>query len=350
MRPPSSLLPPVVSALLRRIHQQASSSALQFHSSWFSAEPTLKANTTAALFSDSPAAQIASFERAGYALIKRSEFQSLADIAQLETDILALLEEKQRTGFYYLMLRWFNLSGQYSVRSPDKRYSIPLPASSAVMRVLSAAIVSSRPLLSSQLGKNAPLVDLSSIISLPGSSRQRTHSDVPQSPRHRIISVFMALSSVTLKSGPTCLFAGSHTASFHRRHVGGAGDAMHRASFYSSSEEEGGEEEGQQGDAGDKEEKKRALEWSQRETAQQKLDIDVATAAAPVAALLEAGDILIYDSALFHYGGANVSLLPRALLMFSFQEGTSWGSYEEVTGFTYNCDASVKGVYSLNVL
>lgn len=336
----------VVGSLLRRIHQQAAS-ALQFHDSWFSIEPTVAANVTAALFSSTPAAQIESFERSGYALIKRSQSQSLTDIAQLEGDILGLLEEKQRTGFYYLLLRWFNLSGQYSVRSPDKRYSIPLPASSAVMRVLSSALLSARPLLSSQLGPCAPLVDLSSIISLPGSSRQRTHSDVPQSPRHRIISVFMALSSVTLASGPTCLFSGSHTASFHRRHVAGAGEAMHRASFYSSSEEE--EDKGAEGTA-DREEEKRAVELSQRETAQQTVDIDTATAAAPVAALLEAGDILIYDSALFHYGGANVSQLPRALLMFSFQEGTTWGSYQEVTGFTYNCDASVKGQYFLNVL
>ena len=65
------------------------------------------------------------------------------------------------------------------------------------------------------------------------------------------------------------------------------------------------------------------------------------------AALLDIGDILLYDAKLFHFGGANTSSDPRALLMFSFQECTPWGSIERVSGFNYRCDSSVEGKYRL---
>jgi ectoine hydroxylase-related dioxygenase (phytanoyl-CoA dioxygenase family) len=75
--------------------------------------------------------------------------------------------------------------------------------------------------------------------------------------------------------------------------------------------------------------------------------VRLAAESAPSAAVLEAGDVLLYDSSLFHFGGANLSQLPRALLMFSFQEATPWGSHEEVQGFTYHYHHSILGKLTL---
>ena len=345
----------VLPLMTRCVHTQQTAARLQhnFHKSWFCPDPQTPTSVTSALFSATNADQLRSFETHGYALIKRADAQCLVDISQVHADVMALMARKTASGWYYSLLRFFNLSGQYSVRSPDRRYSIPLPADLLLLRVLSAGLRGFKPLLSSQLGSNASLVDLSSIISFPGSHRQKTHSDVPHSTRHRIISGFMALSRVTIESGPTCLFSGTNTAAFHRRHVGEAGQAMHKSCFYSSSEESSTEEEaaamaGTGSDSGEVASIERPA--TARETAEETRDIDRAAAAAPAAALLEAGDVLIYDSCLFHYGGANVSAVPRALLMFSFQESTPWGTYEEVTGFTYNFHSSVKGKFALHAL
>ena len=57
------------------------------------------------------------------------------------------------------------------------------------------------------------------------------------------------------------------------------------------------------------------------------------------------GDILIYDTKLFHYGSANKSTEPRALLAFSFQSCTPWGSTEKINGFTYHCHPTINGKY-----
>lgn len=60
------------------------------------------------------------------------------------------------------------------------------------------------------------------------------------------------------------------------------------------------------------------------------------------------GDVLLYDSKIFHFGGANSSIIPRPLLFFSFQECTPWGFIDYVSGYTYNCHHSVKGKYAIN--
>ena len=65
--------------------------------------------------------------------------------------------------------------------------------------------------------------------------------------------------------------------------------------------------------------------------------------AIPVHALMNAGDILIFDTKLFHFGGANISKNPRALLCLAFQSFEA-GSKDIniVDGFTYHCHSSVK--------
>ena len=91
---------------------------------------------------------------------------------------------------------------------------------SKLYRTFTETMLSIQPFLLSQLPYNSPLVDLSSIITYPGSNRQKTHSDIPHdNSNNKIIAGFMALSIVNIENGPTCLYAGSHTKAFHSRHV-----------------------------------------------------------------------------------------------------------------------------------
>lgn len=69
-------------------------------------------------------------------------------------------------------------------------------------------------------------------------------------------------------------------------------------------------------------------------------------------AQLQAGDVLLFNTMIFHYGGANVSQLPRALLSFSFQRGNNGENglpttTDPIDGFTYHCHSSVKGNWTL---
>jgi hypothetical protein len=154
---------------------------LAFHDSWFSAQPQTSSSTTPALFSETVADQISSFENNGFTLIKCSAVQNLGDLKTVEAAILKLTAEKRNTGFFYRILRALNLSGEYTVRAPEKRFSIPLHLglTDSLKKVLDATVSSIRPLLNSQLSSKAALVDLASIISFPSSERQMTHSDVP---------------------------------------------------------------------------------------------------------------------------------------------------------------------------
>ena len=304
-----------IAAVLRR----ASSRARPFHDSWFALES--QSQSTRADFSGTLATQIAAFEENGFVLLKRSTAQSLESLSQLEVAVLSTEPTP-----------WW--SGNYSVRSPEKRRSFSLKMTPNLSKVLAEAVGGNvHSLLSSQLESNSPLIDVSSIVSFPGSERQRTHSDVPFGA-HKIIIGFVALSAVSLASGPTCLFAGSHTRAFHQQHVGGEGEALRRAKYYDASGE--AEEIGQ-----DEETKPHSASEAEAEA------VRLVAQSAPSAALLDAGDVLLYDSSLFHFGSANVSTLPRALLMFSFQEAPPWGTHEEVPGFTYNYDESIRNKFTL---
>lgn len=312
-------------AVLRRA--SGSNRVLPFHGSWFDLESQPQ-STNRADFSDTLSTQIAAFEKNGFVLLKRRAAQSLESLTQLEETVLST---RPAAGW----LAWW--SGNYSVRSPEKRSSFSLEMTANLGKVLAGAVGNVHSLLSSQLKSNSPLIDVSSIVSFPGSKRQRTHSDVPFGA-HKIIIGFVALSAVSLASGPTCLFAGSHTRAFHAKHVGGVAEVLHRARYYDASGEQEAVGEMAPPPAGS---------GTGRGAEAEAEEVRLVAQRAPSAALLDAGDVLLYDSSLFHFGGANVSTLPRALLMFSFQEAPSWGTHEEVPGFTYNNHESVKGKFTL---
>jgi Phytanoyl-CoA dioxygenase (PhyH) len=319
----------------------------QFHASWFDEQPQTSSSTTVPQFDDSVAAQMAAYQSQGFTIIKRGVNQDINDLEALNRDILARLADATDRPWYnsslYSTLRYFNLG--YRVRSSEKRHALPLAMTDLLSRVVRAAVLEGHPFLRTQLS----LVDLSSIISLPGAERQKTHSDIPYSSgsHDHIMSGFVALSRIHMASGPTCLFAGSHTKAFHDRHVD---NAIFESSHYSvdgSLDDESGID-AVRADGGT--EISTVSQSSHQLTSIKPNDsaaVDITASSAPHAAILDVGDLLLYDTKLFHFGGANTSNAPRALLMFSFQQCTPWGSIDKVSGFTYHCHDSVEGKFVL---
>ena len=298
-----------------------------FHPSWFDILPQSSSTIIPAKFNTTFIDQIESYQTKGFTVIRRSNDQSVQSLTQVNVDVLSQLSNIQNS-YLYQFQRYFNYN---NVRQPSLRHSFPLANSPMLYQVLSEAIYNIRPLLDSQLSPNSPLIDLSSIVSMPGSERQKTHTDIPYSNNNKIIAGFIALSPVLLESGPTCLYAGSHTQQFARRHVD---NTIFDVSHYNS-------------DGSDAIDSNTIPPKINTNSSADDVAVDVTAASPAVAAILDVGDIVIYNTQLFHYGGANTTTIPRALLMFAFQQRTPWGSVDKVSGFTYNCHGSVEGRYRL---
>ena len=149
-------------------------------------------------------------------------------------------------------------------------------------------------------------VELSSIISESGSSDQETHSDVPLSAP-LILSAFIALTHVTLENGPTCMYEGSHTAAFHHAKAESVANVQ---KYYST---DGYDEEILEYEA--------TVRAANTTDTQRHTEAEETSAAYPAyCAVLEPGDMLLFDTKIAHRGMANGSLLPRSLLCFAFQQ------------------------------
>ena len=276
-----------------------------------------------AKFSVGQANQVFAFVNSGFVLIKRPVLQTTEESARLtvvNTFILKHLENEV-SSWRYNLWRVFNKVDNY-----ENRHSLPLPLTKDITDVLNTTIGAIRPFLDSQLSKEAALVELNSLISMPGSLKQEMHSDIPFSMDNMLISGFIALKDVNLECGPTHLFAGSHTGAYHRRCP-----TQSITTYYGS--------DGMPEYVTDK--------YAIAETAEETAAALVAKAAPACYAILEAGDVLLFNTMLFHYGGANISALPRAMLSFSFQRNSVDGFSIPINGFTYHCHHSVKGKLSL---
>jgi len=133
------------------------------------------------------------------------------------------------------------------------------------------------------------------------------------------ISVFVALSDVELENGPTYLFAGSNTKAFHNAHVKSSSSA---STIYNSEGE---------------------LDLMDADVINRDIPSEIDRSSEnspqlpPVYAKLSPGDMLLFDTRLLHFGGANTSASPRALLSMSFQRREACGEKAElVSGFTYH--------------
>lgn len=204
--------------LIRRIHTEkilaSTPNKSIFHKTWFNLDKQTLLNSNHAIVSNDINSQIKSFHENGYVIIKKSQNQNMNYINDLNIDIMNQLNEMKSNYFFQL----FRTIKEYKVRSQTNRYAIPLEMTTKLYATFTETMNNIRPFLLSQLPYNSPLVNLSSIITDPGSERQKTHSDIPQS-NNKIIAGFMALSIINIENGPTMLYAGSHTKAFHTRHV-----------------------------------------------------------------------------------------------------------------------------------
>jgi ectoine hydroxylase-related dioxygenase (phytanoyl-CoA dioxygenase family) len=142
--------------------------------------------------------------------------------------------------------------------------------------------------ISSILGKDAILHELSCLISDPGSQRQVIHPDTPyidgRDGRPAVLTCFVALQDITIDMGPTVWLPQTHNKISHD---------MFTNSMVGSGSKDG--------------------ESSPK-------DILISTHPGPVIGLLPKGSCVIFDSRILHCGSANQSLISRALFYFSFKD------------------------------
>eukprot|EP00961_Rhodomonas_salina_P234840 3173929-Rhodomonas_salina.4 len=153
------------------------------------------------------------------------------------------------------------------------------------------------------------------------------------SANQMLITGLMALSDVTVESGPTHLHPGTHTSAFHRT------CALYRRPIKVQTYT-GEELHLQQTD--------QMSIFPETESEKDVLTAEAARKTAPVYALLEAGDLLLFDAKIFHFGGANKSKSPRALLCFSFQRPDGNGKTKKFAGVTYYLHKSLDSKFMLD--
>ena len=270
-------------------------------------------------YSDTLEDQVARFETDGFAIIQRSSNASIECLSRLETDILEDFEDG-RSSALYRVWRQFN-----RVATAENRHSVALKLSPNLADALQECIGNVRPFLDTKMSPASVLVELSSIISFPGAEDQEIHSDTPWvEDNDLIISGFLALSPMTIKRGPTCLFPGTHTRDFHSS----ISSTTSRASYYAAD--------------GSLETDVAMISAQPTESSRESSQID-AFFGDSEDAVLDAGDLLLFDTRVFHYGSANISQGPRPLVCFSFQSPRHGTSIRAIDGFTYHCHRSVRG-------
>ena len=145
--------------------------------------------------------------------------------------------------------------------------------------------------ISSILGKDAILHELSCLISDPGSQRQVIHPDTPYvdgdgGDRPAVLTCFVSLQDITVDMGPTVWLPKTHNKVSHD---------MFTNSMMGSGSKDG--------------------ESSPK-------DILISTHPGPVMGLLPKGSCVIFDSRILHCGSANRSMASRALFYFSFKDSS----------------------------
>lgn len=304
--------------LSKIITQRLFSSSLSFLSSTKSEKIiSNNINLIQAKFASTLKEQILFFKNNGFVLIKRSSNQNINNINLVNEEIISYFQS-ETSSWKYKIERFLGIN---SVGTPFKRYSIKLPLLHNIKKFLSSTIIDLNPFLSHILKPNAVLVELSTLVSGPGSHDQAKHSDISYSNAF-ILSGFIATSQVLLSNGPTCLYPGTHSKAYHRRipkkrnniYYSPEGEAIELEPLMSANIEDGYDDE----------------------TLEETLAADIAFNCDPQTAILEIGDILLFDTKIFHYGSANLSSVNRALLSFSFQERNSSGNIENIEGFTYH--------------
>ena len=274
--------------------------------------------------------------RDGYVILSKPKSISTCDLHAIEQAVLLYAESLTST-FRYKLWRYFN-----GVHTIDKRHSIPLPLVGNNFTITLPVIIkryvqeiTSMLQIGVFKGHDAKLVELAALISYPGAAEQRVHSDMQYTKKTTIITCFIALRDVTLKEGPTNVFPRTHTKAFHARNA-----TAYRAKKVTFSAD--GERESNEDIYNCNIMDKRHSEEMMQDVEAMKL----AQSDQTKQAILSAGDMLLFNAAIFHFGGANLSAMPRVLLGFAFQSnlGDKEADFEldKSNGFTYHIAPDVE--------
>lgn len=153
-------------------------------------------------------------------------------------------------------------------------YDLKLDLRGAVRDLVVNVLRACAPALEA-LDSRAPLAELSCVTSEPGAPPQVVHSDTEarhadgSAVEERLLTIFVALGRISMRSGPTIVFPGTNTPAFHSACAARPG-ALREATS----------------------------------------GVHLST--------LEVGDCVVFDSRLFHAGGENMSDSRRSLLVVSW--------------------------------
>ena len=107
------------------------------------------------------------------------------------------------------------------IHSRSNRWDLKLSlTSSIVAKSLTLALAATHEFITAQLGPSPELVELSSLISVPGAGRQPLHSDTAYSPSPSIITCFVLLQDVNCAMGPTTFIERTHNDEKIHRSLG----------------------------------------------------------------------------------------------------------------------------------
>jgi len=160
------------------------------------------------------------------------------------------------------------------------RLNIPLSSSHSAFRSVAQIVNAKAPFFLACFGGRGQLRTLGALVSLPNAARQDIHCDTDWVPDTLFCTAFVALQDVPLEMGPTVLYAGTHTKLFHaakREYTARAGPQAHVVP---------GE--------------------------------DPLCGRPQATMLLDAGDMVVFDTRVFHQGTENTTHTRRMLLCFSF--------------------------------
>lgn len=251
---------------------------------------------------------------------------------ELTKKLLANIENQlinTSNNIWFRFIRLFN-----NVSSPHLRHSIPLKMTPELFKVLQY-ICSKNKSLSSFLKElvslNGVLVELSAIVSLPGAKSQNTHFDLPYvsgsllpiSNLPKLCSIFVALQGITEEMGPTNVFPNTHSYEFHS-------SVIKKTVTYSC---DGTLEEDDSRYASTI--SNINIQESLRSNTEDIIPIE------PFKICCSEGLIYALDSRVAHFGGENMSSVPRYVLCFAFQRPNESDRVDYATGFTYHCHSSV---------
>lgn len=103
-----------------------------------------------------------------------------------------------------------------NIRTRTRRWDVAVDASAAVAAAVAAAAAPAAD-LAAVVGDDAALVQLSVVASDPGAPAQRVHCDTAFSPGPPLYTFLVALQDVSEGMGPTSVWPGTHAAAFHAR-------------------------------------------------------------------------------------------------------------------------------------